>query len=116
MKIISKEINFLKKKSLKVQLKFLFWYWKKDLKKTKKNLKCGLHSGFRLCDVLFFTFVWIYMFPTILGDFYRKSFRKKLGYSAGYVECPICCFIVKPKFITVKSCSCPKKCCYKKKI
>ncbi len=66
------------------------------------DIICGLHSGFRICDILFFIFL---EFPLLHDTFFNWYHKKILDEGYEYVRCPVCLLLhVKP--IKVKRCKC----------
>jgi len=66
---------------------------------------CGLHSGFRLCDILWFAFAWapFDLWHTRYYKWYES--RKRTG---GGVKCPLCA-ILGPIPVKTKRCDCTYK-------
>ncbi len=71
------------------------------------GLKCGWHSGFRLCDILWFCFFWAPFGLMGEDNPYRIWMSKRERHKAQYVECPLC-LIIQPKIIKFKKCKCFK--------
>ena len=81
-----------------------------------KNIQCGWHSGFRVCDILWYTIAWwpFGLYEGRYGKWYDKNSRSPRNEDnvvfdektmPQYVECPICIFL-KPKVREKKNCNC----------
>jgi len=65
------------------------------------SLKCGLHSGFPWCCILWFVFIWwpfmVSNLPNFLGKRYQKWYRsryKAFGvFGPQRIPCPFCALI-----------------------
>lgn len=80
--------------------------YKVTLRECVWNIKCGFHSGFSPCCVLFFISIW-----KPLGYFdknYRKSYFKWMDKhfpkDPGYIICPLC--VSRHVSNTVQRCGC----------
>lgn len=86
-----------------------------NLEKLIDNLKCGKHSGFRLCDIIWFSFIWIHIYNkkdyslSKFGEFYWIQ-ERKFRPGTQYISCPICIIFFKYiKPIKLKRCKCSEK-------
>ena len=79
----------------------------------KEHWTCGRHSGFRLCDVLFFMFFWVIYREQIeekapgqhwFGAWYRSVNDKSRG---EYIMCPLC-LLFNRKPTKIIKCDCGK--------
>ncbi len=78
----------------------------------KHDIKCGLHSGIRVCDITWFCFL-SKLDSFVKFDLFKKYYelRQKYfyyddkGIGRGYIPCPICA-ILKVKSIKIKHCNC----------
>ncbi len=68
------------------------------------EFRCGVHSGYRLCDVLWYCLAWspfgLYKFKSAYAKWYNRTALLGNG-----VKCPICA-IIKPEPIKSKPCDC----------
>lgn len=75
------------------------------IKQIKKDIKCGLHSNFRICDILFYITIWKIMWKLQL---YRSVYFYDLLLNikhTQYIRCPLCILFC-PKSKTLKKCDC----------
>lgn len=79
-----------------------------------KDIKCGIHSNFRICDILFFISFW--KIVDFIDMFWYKKHTLTIKYhkwsdkhvpDRGYVACPIC-VIRKATARNVHECHCGK--------
>jgi len=68
------------------------------------DIRCGLHSGFRVCDIVWYVFIWC-PFSLCNTRYYRWYEKRKKG--AGCVRCPAC-VLLKRKAPKIKPCVCSK--------
>lgn len=66
------------------------------------HFRCGLHSGFRVCDILFFA-LWRTILTEGARDWYFERFMVPGNY--GYVPC-LLCLALKRVPVAVKKCGC----------
>ena len=81
---------------------------------SMRSIRCGLHSGFRICDIFFFETFWklfsfhdLYIKNDVKYPWTRRYFawiNERMG-KCEYVACPFC-VIFKAKPVTVKKCGC----------
>ena len=71
---------------------------------------CGLHSGFRDCCIMYFTWVWLQSSGKKLLKHGKDIFlyEVELGKHHGYIPCPEC-IKAKRKPVRVKKCDCDEK-------
>jgi hypothetical protein len=65
------------------------------------HCKCGWHSGFKLCCILWWLLFWPF-FTKERRDNYRKMANTL--HTWGYIPCPMCMTFGQP--VKVKSCNC----------
>jgi hypothetical protein len=87
-------------------------------KHTLHDIECGLHSGFRWCDVLFFVTGWWAL--RLYDSFFQTNHRTVVKYhelvkknypgsaDAEYICCPVC-VLLKRKPVKLKKCKCLEK-------
>jgi hypothetical protein len=76
------------------------------IKELKYNWVCGRHSGFKLCDILFYIFVWNPLWKYdkwIFPKYYRKWLT--IHPEVRYIQCPVCT-LFSIKIDKVNKCNC----------
>lgn len=93
-----------------LRIKNKFWINVYHFLRTRVfDIKCGYHSGFPLCCILFYITFWeaecfyseIKRRHSKLGEWYNKKIK-----GIQYVRCPLC--TLRRKKIEIKLCSCGK--------
>ncbi len=78
---------------------------------AREDWICGRHSGFRICDVLWYITGWHYAWRTKDQEFigwYNTQITKRYGslfMRPQYVPCPVC-VLLKPRTRRLKKCGC----------
>jgi len=96
----------------KLTKKQVFFRFFRLLRFIPDDIRCGFHSGFRVCDIIWYSFFWIPFY--LVGSRYYSWCESKSRKSesevnvAQYIECPLCLFL-KPKVREIKRCNCSCK-------
>lgn len=74
-----------------------------DINRSIKDIKCGIHSGFPICCISFYSFLWrpvLIRYP-LLRSWHDALERDK---GPGYIRCPLC--MLRRHIVDVKECVC----------
>lgn len=73
------------------------------------HIRCGFHSGFRLCCVLWFVLVWNWIWSSkFFKSFVDKYRKQRARFDDFHIACPLCIWVWGVKKLKPIQCNCPR--------